>query len=410
MQSQSQFLSNISTNIANTNTTGYKLQDTHFQTLLNHIQPTDKRFFTVNTFDYRQVDKQGSITTTNRTFDLAINGRGFFVTNRATDGSQQFQYTRDGAFFGKAVTMDQDTNGDGTNDQGVRLTTADGSYIYGWPADENGNVTQTDSLSSLVPVTYSTESVFPFKTTTNIKLQANVSASDSGRQTVGLPFVDQAGKSRSVTLGFTAGLGNNWTLDMSGKDLSGQDVSVTVEPQNISFDGTGKLVDPPDGMLTVEVADNDLGPQSFTIDVTKLTQLADNNKLTVQNIDQDGYIQGKLDKTYFNGFGELIGSYSNGEVRTLFKLPVANFVSDGNLEAKSGNIFVQTPEAGQLFLKGLGDPTGTTQIVTGALEQSNVDLADQFSKMIVTQRAYSSAAKVLTTADEMTMAARDLKR
>jgi flagellar hook protein FlgE len=153
-----------------------------------------------------------------------------------------------------------------------------------------------------------------------------------------------------------------------------------------------------------------LGPQSFLIDIRKITQLADNNKLTVQNIEQDGYIEGRLDRTYFNGFGEFIGSYSNGEVRTLFKLPVAAFVNEGKLEAKSGNVFVETHESGDLLLKGLGDPTGTTQIVTGALEQSNVDLADQFSKMIVTQRAYSSAAKVLTTADEMTMAARDLKR
>ena len=409
MNSQTQFLNNISTNIANVNTTGYKLQDTHFQTLLNHVQPTDKRFFTVNTFDYRQVDKQGSITTTNRTYDLAINGRGFFVTNPSADGSDTFQYTRDGAFFGKAVTMEIDTDENGINDQGVQLTTADGSFVYGWKADELGNVTQTSSLGALVPVTYSNESVFPSKATTEITLQANVAASDNGRQTVGLPFVDQEGNSRTVTLGFTAELGNNWTLDMSATDLALQNVPVTFDPPTIAFDGNGNLTDPPDGLLSVELSDA-VGPQSFLINISKLSQLADNNKLTVQNIDHDGYIEGRLDRTYFNGFGELIGSYSNGEVLTLYKLPIARFVSEGNLEAKSGNIFLESHESGAMTLKGLGDPTGTTQIVTGALEQSNVDLADQFSKMIVTQRAYSSAAKVLTTADEMTMAVRDLKR
>ncbi len=409
MQAQSQSLNNISTNIANTNTTGYKLQDTHFATLLNHIQPTDKRFFTVNTYDYRQVEKQGSILSTNRTFDLAINGRGFFVTNNTTDGSATFQYTRDGAFFGEAVTMETDTDGNGANDQGVRLITANGSYVYGWQADENGVVTQTNDLSTLVPVTYSTESIFPFKSTTNIELQANISASDSGRQTVGLPFVDQEGNSRSLTLGFTAEQGNNWTLDAIATDLATLDVPVSVNPPTLSFDGAGRLVDPSDGILNIEVSDA-LGPQSFTIDVSKLTQLADNNRLTVQNIDQDGYIEGRLDRTYFNGNGELIGSYSNGEVLTLYKLPIATFAAEGKLEAKSGNIFVESHESGELALKGLGDPTGSTQIITGALESSNVDLADQFSKMIITQRAYSSAAKVLTTADEMTMAARDLKR
>ena len=85
MLSQSQAMSNISSNIANVNTTAYKLQDTHFATLLNHIQLTDNKFFTVNTFDFRQVDKQGAITTTNRTFDLALNGRGFIVTNTEED-------------------------------------------------------------------------------------------------------------------------------------------------------------------------------------------------------------------------------------------------------------------------------------------------------------------------------------
>ena len=106
----------------------------------------------------------------------------------------------------------------------------------------------------------------------------------------------------------------------------------------------------------------------------------------------------------------LVGSYTNGEVKNLYKLSVATFNAENKLEAKSGNTFVQTNEAGAMQLNGLGTPTGTTHFVTGALEQSNVDLADQFSKMIVTQRAYSSAAKVLTTADEMTQAARDLKR
>ena len=105
----------------------------------------------------------------------------------------------------------------------------------------------------------------------------------------------------------------------------------------------------------------------------------------------------------------LIGSYSNGELRNLYKLPVAMFRADGNLEAKSGNYFEQTKEAGDMLLTGIGLATGS-HFVTGALESSNVDLTDQFSKMIVTQRAYSSAAKVLTTADEMAQAARDLKR
>ncbi|MEQ9449702.1 MAG: flagellar hook-basal body complex protein, partial [Rhodospirillaceae bacterium] len=100
----------------------------------------------------------------------------------------------------------------------------------------------------------------------------------------------------------------------------------------------------------------------------------------------------------------------NGENLNLYKLPIARFESENNLEARNGNVFLQTQDAGDLELTSLGNPAGITQMVVGALEQSNVDLANQFTKMIVTQRAYSSAATVLRTADEMTQAARDLKR
>ena len=413
MLSQSQMMQNISTNIANTNTTGYKLQDPHFATLLNHTTPSGtgrpKSFFTVNTFDYRQVDKQGTIATTNRTFDLAINGRGFIVTNTLMDGSGEFQYTRDGALFGKALDLGTDTDEDGQNDQGTLLTTAAGNFVFGWQADEAGNISESQDLKSLVPVTYSNNSVFPSKTTTEIKFQGNLSANATDRLNTSLPFVDQEGNSRSLTMGFTHSITGEWTLDMSAVNTANQPVDVIFDPPTLTFDGTGNLVTPTDGLINVEIGDS-VGPQSLTIDIKKLSQFADGNKLSVENVDHDGYQEGRLLNTYFNSHGMLIGSYSNGELRNLFKLPIATFAADGNLEAKSGSTFIERPEAGAMKLNSLGSPTGTTHIVTGALEASNVDLADQFSKMIVTQRAYSSAAKCLSTADEMTQAARDLKR
>ena len=83
----------------------------------------------------------------------------------------------------------------------------------------------------------------------------------------------------------------------------------------------------------------------------------------------------------------------------LFKLPLAIFPAPNNLEAINGNFFKADPQAGTLELQSLGSVTGIAQVVVGALEQSNVDLADQFTKMIVTQRAYSNSTTVLRTAD-----------
>jgi flagellar hook protein FlgE len=411
MNSQSQFMSNIATNIANVNTTAYKAQDTHFATLLNHVTPSDKRFFTVNTFDFRNVDKQGTIASTNRAFDLAVSGRGFVVTNTQQDGSGTWQYTRDGAFFGQAVDLGIDTDNNGQNDQGTLLVTANGSFVYGWKADEDGNIDRPDSLSALTPVLFSNDSIFPARATSAISMQGNLSSVDRGRQNVGLQFFDADGQSRTLSIGFTdvpTGV-NEFNLDMECLDADGQPVVVDFDPPNITFDKVGNITFPTDGVFTVIVNDA-TGPQTMTVDFSRLTQLGSEGKLTIQSTDQDGYPEGRLDNAYFTKDGVLVGSYTNHEVRRLYQLPIATFEADNNLEAKPGNIFVQTREAGSLRLNSIGSPTGRTQFVVGALEQSTVDLADQFSKMIVTQRAYSSAATVLRTADEMTQAARDLKR
>ena len=101
------------------------------------------------------------------------------------------------------------------------------------------------------------------------------------------------------------------------------------------------------------------------------------------------------------------GGLVNGPIPLI---TTAIFPAPNNLEAINGNFFKADPAAGELELRSLGSVTGIAQIIVGALEQSNVDLADQFTKMIVTQRAYSSSATVLRTADEMTQQARDLKR
>jgi flagellar hook protein FlgE len=118
---------------------------------------------------------------------------------------------------------------------------------------------------------------------------------------------------------------------------------------------------------------------------------------------------GRLQNTYFTNDGVLVGSYSNGKTQNLYKLAIATFSAENSLEARPGNLFFQTSDAGELRLAG-PSMFGSTNLVVGALESSNVDLTDQFAKMIVTQRAYSSAATVLRTADEMTQAVRDLKR
>ena len=146
------------------------------------------------------------------------------------------------------------------------------------------------------------------------------------------------------------------------------------------------------------------------MDLRQLTQLSGNGNVELQNIEQDGLKEGILTSTFFDRSGTLYGKFSNNGTIPLYKLPLANFPAENKLQAISGNLFKYDPLAGQLDLRAVGSLASMAQIVTGALERSNIDLADQFTKMIVTQRAYSSSATVLRTADEMTQQARDLKR
>jgi flagellar hook protein FlgE len=284
--------------------------------------------------------------------------------------------------------------------------------VYGWPANADGTFTETNSLSSLVPVQYASNATFDAQPTTTINLQANLAQGSNGRQSVGLPFIDLSGTSQTFTLGFTRDLSNNYTLD--GITSSGSTVSMT--PPQVSFDSMGNISTPSDGKVQITINDP-LGPQNITVDLSRMTSLAGGAGVTVQQVDQDGFIAGRLSNTYFTSDGVLMGSYSNHEVKPLFKLAIANFANNDGLQALPGNVYVQTQPAypqdvasGDLTLSGLGTSPIGSQFVVGALEGSTVDLSDQFSKMIITQRSYSSAAKVVQVADEMTQAVRDLAR
>ncbi len=434
MLAQSQFLSNISTNVANVNTTGYKAQNTHFQTLLNHTSPgggSVRSFFAVDTVDTRDVSRQGFLNTTGRTLDLAMNGRGFFVTNTEPDGSGVWQYTRDGALYGESTDLGTDSDGDGQNDQATLLKTGSGGYVFGWQADEDGNFNPLNDLTSLVPITINSNEIFPSRATENLFLQANLSAGTQNRQSTGMQFIDTLGNSRTVTFGFTPTdvQSGAFNLDVNIDDLSGVSQTTNIFladangdpipptldadgnplPPQIQFDGQGQLIVPEGGKVVIETTDAD-GTQTMTLDISKMQQFNDDGQITVFNTDQDGFLEGRLTNTYFDQTGVLYGSYTNQGERALFKLPIATFAAESFLEAKPGNYFTQTRAAGEMKLNPLDSQTGLGQIVAGALESSNVDLADQFSKMIVTQRAYSSNATVLRTADEMMQQTRDLKR
>ncbi|WP_161539714.1 flagellar hook-basal body complex protein [Paramagnetospirillum kuznetsovii] len=154
------------------------------------------------------------------------------------------------------------------------------------------------------------------------------------------------------------------------------------------------------------------GTNTIALDVSKLTQYVGSKAtaIDIKSNDQDGYASGVMDGTEFIKTGELIGHFSNGRTRTLAMVPVATFVAADNLDAISGTLFRRTQQAGDMTIDSIGAQGSGAQIVASAVETSNVDLADEFTRMIITQKAYSMNATVFKTADEMSTTARDLMK
>jgi flagellar hook protein FlgE len=129
-----------------------------------------------------------------------------------------------------------------------------------------------------------------------------------------------------------------------------------------------------------------------------LTQFA--SATTVAYVTQNGAEVGELNGVSIDEQGYVIAAFTNGETRKLYRLPIATFANPGALDPRSGNVYAQTDGSGEFNLRFAG--RGGAGVVTpSALEAANVDLADEFTKMIVTQRAYSANARVVTTTDEM---------
>jgi flagellar hook protein FlgE len=230
-------------------------------------------------------------------------------------------------------------------------------------------------------------------------------------QNIPITVYDSNFTQRTVSLRFERVGSNTWYMMPDG----GADVTANPAPVQLTFDGNGKLVTPATGLSSLNMSwkanttnNTPAGTASFNVDINKLTQY-DGTDVYIGNVGQDGYGRGNLISTSFNDVGELNGYFDNGFSRVLFKVPVANFVADNSLEAVSGTMFRRTAQAGDLTVSNIEDAPGEGRFSVSSLENSTVDIEDEFTRMIMTQKAYSMNSQVFKTADEMTTTARDLK-
>ena len=221
---------------------------------------------------------------------------------------------------------------------------------------------------------------------------------------------DQNYTEHTATMRFERAGVNTWYMYPDG----GTGATSASTPVTVTFDDNGKITSPANGLMTQAFSWTSgtppvTGSASVNFDMSKITQYSDTG-LYLGTISQDGYGKGTLMASSFNSQGELVGFYDNGRSRTLFKVPVANFTAENSLEPVNGTMFRRTKEAGEMVVSAIEDAPGASSFATSSLEGSTVAIEDEFTRMIMTQKAYSMNSQVFKTADDMTGIARDLKR
>lgn len=409
LQANSSRVQNISSNIANANTVGYRRTFSEFVT-----QNTGSTQAGVSTDVRADISANGNIMGTGRATDLAVQGDGFFVVSRNPNDPVESNYylTRAGSF-----APDQDGN----------LRNSAGYFLSGFPTDATG---ATGSVSSTSFNDLSTVNVASYQVqgtpSSRVGVSGNVPAQETGPGTTGtafestLRYVNQLGGSDALTLSWTPGANaNEWTVtitDEVGTNYGDATVNFTDSGVNAGSPGSytpGTLpIDPATGVVTLSIA-NGGTPQALEVDFgapgtfTGMTQFS--GDYTPPAFTDDGTETGSLERAEMSDSGVLFGVFDNGQRRALFQVPLANVVNPDQMRSVDGNAYVATRESGAVNLGG-PKSNGLGSISSGALEGSNVDIAQELTDLIQTQRAYSSNAKIITTSDEMLSETLSIKR
>ncbi len=452
MQNHQTRMDVIGNNIANVNTTGFKRGRVNFQDLLSQqmsgaAKPTDELGgvnpkevgLGMNIASIDTIHTQGSLQTTGIQTDVAIQGNGFFVMK----AGEKTYFTRAGTF--------------GVDNQGTFVNPGNGMRVQGWQAkDIDGQQilntsSQTEDL--IIPV----GSKIAAKATTNVdyacnldkrlpEIPAGASRADVMNSTWATEFkvYDNFGEEHTLSVSFTRvpGTNNQWqaTALVDPTNTAGTATRVGVNTTDgtantflVNFDNLGKLAGITDtagnnsaatGKVVLQASYNVTGAnpdaagaptrQTFNINLGEIgsvrntvTQFAE--KSSTKAYAQDGFTMGYLENFKIDQSGTITGVYSNGANRTLGQIAMAGFTNQGGLEKAGENTYVQSNNSGLANISVSGS-AGKGKMIAGAIEMSNVDLTEQFTDMIVTQRGFQASSKTIQTSDTMLDTVLNLKR
>jgi flagellar hook protein FlgE len=387
----------VGNNLANLNTVGFKDVSTNFADLVSQAigAGTSQVGEGVSAPITQSQFLQGSIQLTSGAFDAAIEGNGFFVVQNSAGTTE---YTRAGNFQLAA---------DGT------LQTATGEDVQGWTAT-NGVLDTTGPVGNIVVpsnalVTPSASTQFTL--TANLDSDGVVGDPSTGSFSAPIQVVDSLGSTHTLTVDFTKTGPNAWSYNVTvpGEDLSSGTPGTpsSVATGNLTFNAQGQLTSPAAGSpvaiaitgLSDGAADLNLNWNLYGADGSStLTQYSSASALSGST--QDGVASAQLTQVGLDNNGQVVAHYSNGSSTILAQVALAGITNPQTLVNVGNNNF---EVGGQTATPVVGTPgTGSRgSIEAGALESSTVDIASEFTNLIVYQRAYQANSRVISTTDEL---------
>jgi flagellar hook protein FlgE len=395
LNSNGEAMSVVGDNIANLNTTGFKYSSVHFEDLMSQLIPTGSgpgqvgrgaRISEIST-----IWQQGSLENSADDVDVAITGTGFLIVKDPLNQSNF--YTRDGNFS---------LNNDGY------LINAHGYHVQGKAIDPTTGTPAGVDTDIVLSQNYSAPRA---STSVDMVMNLDANAAVGDQYDSAMTVYDNLGNVHTLDMRYTKAAANNWGISgtLDGTDVTG---NITDQggggPTGMTFDTNGTMT--AGGLYSVDLGGYNIGAVNLNLRGTaggSTTQYAASSVTNYAS--QDGFGPGFLQRISINNEGIITGTYSNGQVIPQYQLTLARFNAPSKLHKEGSNLYTETQDSG-VPLTGTPGTNGLGKINSNSLEQSNVDLGNEFVHMILYQRAFQANSRIITTTDTMMEEVLSLKR